>query len=63
MTIKDAWSLVLAAQVALFVDGELYADGDVCEIEELLTAHRLWDLELEGFSTWCGKLRIRINHE
>lgn len=63
MTLKEAWSLVLAAEVALFVDDELYFDGDVFELEKILTDNHLWDLELEGFSTWCGKLRIRIYHK
>lgn len=63
MTLKEAWSLVLAAEVALFVDDELYFDGDVSELEKILTDNCFWDLELEGFSTWCGKLRIRIYHK
>lgn len=62
MKLKDAWKLVCSADCYIFIDGEFFAGGDVVEVEKTVEETGLWTLDVEGFSTFNGYLKIIAYH-
>lgn len=62
MTLKEVWSLVCSAECCLAIDGEIFASGDTVEVERAVEENWLWGLEVEGFSTLDGRLKIIAYH-
>lgn len=58
MTLKEAWELVCSAECCLAIGGEIVASGDTVEVEQAIKRDWLWGLEVEGFSTLDGRLKI-----
>lgn len=62
MKLGEAWDYVIAASSCLFVDNEFFAGFDTIELEKTIDENDLWDLEVEGFATFDGYLKIIAYH-
>ena len=62
MKLRDFWDFILAPEIVLVVDNEIFYMGDIIEAEKKATAAGLWLLEVEGVSVYANRLRLRVYH-
>lgn len=58
MKLRKAWELIYPDDVWLFIDGEPFAGINKTEVEKEIEENNLWDIEVIGFSTFNGYLKI-----
>ena len=54
--------MVCTDDVCIFVDDEFFEGFTMNEVETAIKNAWLWDLEVEGFSTYMGYLKIIAYH-